>query len=114
MTTAAPATLERAAGKQADKSAAEAAAKRRAEIARLEKQFVNVEAIRAWAKLQPVPLVLDTNGNPPENGFEVDAAMLARFNDEMVAAMQDKAGAEFEGRVRQGKVHDGQTTFVLT
>lgn len=86
---------------------------RQAEIEKLERQFVNRDAIRAWAKLQEIPLVFDRNGKRMI-GYEVADALFERFNEEMVAAMQDKAGAEFEGKVRQGKIPDGTTTFVLT
>lgn len=111
--TAAPATLERASAKEQSKSAAQTDRERQSEIEKLERQFVNRDAIRAWAKLQPIPLVFDRNGKRMI-GFDVDNALFERFTDEMVAAMQDKAGAEYEGKVRMGKVPDGTTVFVLT
>lgn len=113
MTVAAPATLERAAGKQADKSTAERLKARRDEMARLERQFLNVPIIAEWAAKQDVPLILDNNGNPPENGFKLDPAMLARINEQLVAEFYDKI-EEFMARVRQGRVQEGTTTFVLT
>jgi hypothetical protein len=113
MTTAAPATLERASTKEQAKAAAITDRERAEEVARLEKLFVNIDAVRAWAKLQVVPKVLDNRGNQII-GFEVDPAMIARFCEEITACLQDKAGAEYEGKVRQGKVPDGTTRHVLS
>ena len=97
--TAPAATLERPAVNPAKAEAA----KRREQIDKIEKQFINIDAIRQWVKLQPVPGVLDSNGN---QAFFDDVSLetMERFRIELLSAMQDKTTSEYEGKVRQGRV----------